>query len=157
MGQNGPNLSRRFSITLLMGVLCIGVCACTMPRIIVLNDPLSAEEHNDLGVAYEQKGLYDLAEKEYQKACQKRDGWAVPYFNLGNLHFKRGDDRKAEDAFRKALAMDGNNPDTLNNLAYLLYMRGNYGEARVLVEKALGIARKKEYLDTYQKILEKTP
>jgi len=138
-----------------MGFLCFGVCACTLPRIIELKDPLSAEEHNNLGVAYEQKGLFDLAEKEYKIAGNKRTDWAIPHFNLGNLYFRLGDARKAEDSYRKALAIDGNNSDTLNNLAYLLYQQGNIREAKILIEKALGVARKKEYLDTYDKILKK--
>ena len=37
------------------------ISACSLPRIIVLEDPLSPEEHLNLGVAYERKGELDGA------------------------------------------------------------------------------------------------
>jgi Flp pilus assembly protein TadD len=155
MGQNRPGFPCSPPIKIIIFLLSILIYSCTLPRIVVLDDPLSASEHNDLGVIYEQKGLYDLAEKEYAKAYKKQTEWATPYFNLGNLYFKKADYRKSEDYYRKAMKMDGNNPDVLNNLAYLLCILGKYPEAKMLAEKALSIERKKEYLDTYNKILER--
>lgn len=155
MGQNRTGLSRRLSLILILGLLGLGVFACTLPRIIEMKDPLSAEEHNDLGVAYERKGLFDLAEKEYRIAGNKRPDWALPYFNLGNLYVRLGEVRKAEDSYRKALTLDENDGDTLNNLADLLCRRGKVQEAKGLIERALKVAPRKEYLDTYDQILKK--
>ncbi|MEN6466234.1 MAG: hypothetical protein ABFD62_13750, partial [Syntrophaceae bacterium] len=59
----------RRAIAVLIAVLCI--CSCTMPRIIVLKDPLTPEEHLDLGYAYEQKKEYEMAIKEYEAAAKK--------------------------------------------------------------------------------------
>ena len=126
-----------------------------MPQIIVLEDTLTAEEHNDLGVIYEKKGLTDLAEKEYLKASGKREEWMVPYFNLGNLCYKSGDYSRSEGFFRKALKRAPGNPDVMNNLANALLMQGRIDEARKTIEEALAIDRKEEYLDTYRKILDK--
>lgn len=131
-------------------VLLLG--SCVMPRVIVLEDPLSAGEHNDLGVAYEQKGLVDLAEKEYGKAIEREKDWAVPRFNLGNLYYARGDLKKAERSYRTALDLDRNNPDIMNNLAGLLHDMQRDREAEELIVKALAITSKEEYLDTYRKI-----
>lgn len=152
MEQNRMHLSRRVSMILVMGLFCLGVFACTLPRIIELKDPLTSEEHNDLGVAYEHKGMPELAEKEYKTASRMRPDWVVPHFNLGNLHYRSGDHGKAEDAYRKALSIDSNHADTMNNLAYLLYQKGNIQEAGFLIDKALKIAPRKEYLDTYNTI-----
>lgn len=138
-----------------MGFLCLAVSACTLPRIIELKDPLSAEEHNDLGVAYEQKGRLDLAEKEYKTSRDKRTDWAIPHFNMGNLYVRMGEIRKAEDSYRKALVLNGSNPDILNNLAYLLYQKGNIEEAKKLINRALAVSRKKEFQDTHDRILNK--
>jgi len=71
--------------------------ACTFPRIVMIEDTLTAEQHNDLGYVYEQKQAYELAEKEYLLAVKKREVWPVPYFNLGNLAYKTGNYTKSED------------------------------------------------------------
>jgi Flp pilus assembly protein TadD len=126
--------------------------SCAMPRIIILEDPLSAREHNDLGVAYERKNLFDLAEKEYTKAIEKEKDWAVPHFNLGNLHYVRGDLKQAERSYRTALGLDRNNPDIMNNLASLLHDMKRDREAKELIVKAMSIMPKDEYRDTFRKI-----
>jgi Flp pilus assembly protein TadD len=58
--------------------LVLFACSCSTPRIVILKDPLSAKEHNDLGVAYEQKGMPGLAEEEYKKATEKQNNWVIP-------------------------------------------------------------------------------
>jgi outer membrane protein OmpA-like peptidoglycan-associated protein len=50
-----PRLLRLTSYALLLTLLC----SCS--HIVILHDPLTAEEHNDLGVTYEQKGELDAA------------------------------------------------------------------------------------------------
>ncbi|MEN6446425.1 MAG: tetratricopeptide repeat protein [Syntrophaceae bacterium] len=123
-----------------------------MPKIIVFEDPLTAKEHNDLGLAYEQKGMWDLAEKEYLKAAEKQKGWYVPPFNLGNLSYKQKNLERTEKYYRRALDLDRDNPDTMNNLANLLFEKGSPEEAKQLIERALSFQRKPEYLDTYRRV-----
>jgi Flp pilus assembly protein TadD len=139
-------------LALIPALIVFALTACAMPRIIVLNDPLTAKEHVDLGAAYEQKGLIDLAKKEYLMAADKQDTWAVPYFNLGNVAYIQKDLKNAETYYRKALKLDNENPDIMNNLASLLHDMGRNEEAMALIDKALVIAHKTEYLDTKQKI-----
>ena len=133
----------------------IALWSCSMPQIVILDDPLSADEHNDLGVVYENKGMFDLAEKEYLKAIKQKNDWAVPFFNLGNLYYRKDNLDKAERSFRRALRIDPKNPDVLNNLAYILYEKGRLAEAKELIDQALTIQSIPEYLDTRSKILEK--
>ena len=64
---------------LLLSVLVLAACA--MPKIVILEDPLTAQQHNDLGVAYEEKGDFALAGKEYEKALGKNREWVIPYLN----------------------------------------------------------------------------
>ncbi len=156
MEEDRQHLPGGISIAAVFLFCCIALWSCAMPQIIVLDDPLSAPEHNDLGVVYENKGMFDLAEKEYHKALKKQDDWAVPCFNLGNLYYRQGNLDKAEQSFRKALDIDADNPDLLNNLAYLLYEQGRIAEAKAFIDRALTIERKPEYLDTRSKILEKS-
>jgi len=117
-----------------------------------MEDNLTAEQHNDLGYVYEQKKIFDLAEKEYLLAVKKRKDWQVPYFNLGNLSFKMGDYKKSENFFRTALTYDPNNSDVMNNMANALLLQGRHREARQMIEQALRIEKKEEYLDTLETI-----
>jgi len=119
-----------------------------VPRIVVLGDPLSAEEHNDLGVVYELKGMNDLAQKEYSRAAALKKDWHVPLFNLGNLALRGGDLTTAEKNYRNALDLDPQNADVMNNLALTLHEMGRNDEARALIEQALAIECKEEYLDS---------
>jgi Flp pilus assembly protein TadD len=139
-------------VALSLALIVLGLTACSTPRIIVLNDPLTAGEHVDLGAAYEQKGLLDQAKKEYLKALDIQDTWAVPYFNLGNVAYGQRDLKAAEGYYRKALKLDPENPDIMNNLASLLHDTGRNEEAKVLIDKALATSHKAQYLDTKQKI-----
>ena len=139
-------------LALRIALIVFALTACSTPRIVILNDPLTAREHVDLGLAYEHKGLLDLAKKEYLKAVDIQDTWEVPYFNLGNVAYSQKDLKNAETYYRKALKLDNDNPDAMNNLANLLHDMGRNEEAMVLIDKALAIAHKAQYLDTKQKI-----
>jgi Flp pilus assembly protein TadD len=157
MAEERLHLPGHLALKAAILALMLLASACSVPRIVILPDPLSAREHNDLGLAYEQKGLLDLAEKEYLKASEKQKDWAVPPFNLGNLLYKKGDLKRAEEYYRTALTHDANNPDILNNLANLLFEKGLSEEARQMIEHALSIQQKEEYLDTYRRIMGKEP
>jgi len=133
-----------------LGVLA----ACAAPRIVVLNDPLTAREHVDLGLSYEVQGMTDLAEKEYRKAAARDPDWAVPYFNLGNVAYGNKDLPAAQRHFSEALDRDPKNPDIMNNLAIVLHEAGRDDEARALIENALAIRHSDEYLDTLRRINE---
>lgn len=135
-------------------LLSIFLFSCSVPKIIVYDDPLTAKEHNDLGVIYEKKGQLDLAEREYKKAITKDKNSYIPYFNLGNLYYKKGEKEKAIEFYRKALEKQ-EDPDVLNNLAFVLYETGNYKDALMYIERAIKVNKKEEYIDTYNKILEK--
>jgi Flp pilus assembly protein TadD len=131
------------------------VPSCTLPKIIILEDKLTAEQHNDLGYVYETKGMDDLAGKEYNLALKKRGDWITPMFNMGNLFFRKGDYSTSELYFRKVLKIDPANADAMNNLANVLLMQRHCQEANRMVDQAIKSSRKAEYLDTREKIVEK--
>jgi len=137
---------------LLIAMAVFSLVSCAFPRVYLIDDPLTAAQHNELGYIYEGQGKYELAEREYRHAIKKEKNWAVPYFNLGNVYFKKGDGTKAEEYYRKALQRDSNNPDIMNNLAYLLCELGQYLEAEKWIAGALSISAKEEYLDTQKRI-----
>ncbi len=145
-------LPARFPVKAFLPVLLLLWSCSTMPQIVVLEDPLSASEHNDLGVIYERGGEFDLARQEYLKAARKDESWPVPLFNLGNLAYAQGDPGRAEDLYRRCLALDGTDADVMNNLAHVLHELGEDAEALELIDRALARERRPEYLDTYETI-----
>jgi len=119
---------------------------------VILDDPLTAGEHLDLGLSRELRGDIDGARREYLAASRKDPSWAAPYFNLGNLARLTGDLSSAEALFTQALERDASNPDILNNLAATKHELGKTGEALILVRKALSIREDPAYLDTLRAI-----
>jgi tetratricopeptide (TPR) repeat protein len=117
-----------------------------------MKDPLTAEEHLNLGVAYEEKGELDNAAKEYLLAAKKLP---QAYVNLGNVYFLKKDWTGAEKNYKVAIEKDPRNADAYNNLAWLYYTSGqDLKEAEGLALKALEINPAKEavYRDTLEKI-----
>lgn len=58
-------------IPLLFAACCFGVFSgCSLPRVIVLKDSLTPEEHLTLGIAYEKRGELAPAIKEYKLAAK---------------------------------------------------------------------------------------
>lgn len=139
-----------------LSIFCLSLLnySCSMPKIVILNDPLSPEEHLKLGLSYEKKGLIDEAEKHYEEAS-KRD--TRGFLMLGNLYFSQGDYKKAEEYYKKAISRQQNLTDALNNLAWLYYLESrNLDEAENLILKAIELVgdddKRKIYFDTYDKI-----
>jgi tetratricopeptide (TPR) repeat protein len=146
--------SRYSCICLLSTVFCLLLFACTFPRIIVLDDPLSPEEHLNLGVTYEQNKEYDSALKEYEKASKKI---TIAYLYMGNIYFSKNEYSEAELYYRKVIDKDPKNADAYNNLAWLYYIkRENLDEAEDLALKAIELdpLKKDIYQDTINKIRE---
>ncbi len=129
--------------------------SCSFPKIIIIEDALTAKEHNDLGVIYLKQGKFEFAEREFLRAIKKEPQWDLPYFNLGNTHYISGHFDKAEKLYRKTLELNPENTDAMNNLAYLLMERSKINEAKKLIEKAISINPKEEYLDTLKRIEKK--
>jgi tetratricopeptide (TPR) repeat protein len=149
-------VARVFSFRLLTSVFCLLSFGCALPRIIVLDDPLSPEEHLNLGVAYEHNREYDNALKEFEKASKKLP---VAYLYIGNIYFSKSEYSEAECFYKKAIAKDPVNADAHNNLAWLYYTkRENLDVAEDMALRAIELdPRKKDiYNDTLQKIREIT-
>jgi Tfp pilus assembly protein PilF len=128
--------------------------ACSLPRIVVLDDPLTPEEHLNLGVAYERSGEPDNALREYEKASGKLP---VGFLYMGNVYFGKQEYAKAEEYYRKAMKKDPSNADVCNNLAWLLLVKKeDLPEAQRLALKALQMnpGKKDIYEDTLEKIRE---
>ncbi|MCL5022646.1 MAG: tetratricopeptide repeat protein [Nitrospirae bacterium] len=144
--------AREALCAVLFALCCLLIAGCALPRIIVLDDPLSAEEHVNLGVAYERNGELDSALKEYEAASKKLP---VALVYIGNIYFQKNEPVEAERYYKKAIKKDPGNADACNNLAWLYYtQRENLDEAEQLALKAIELNPEKEalYQDTLEKI-----
>lgn len=149
-----PAPFNRLLICLLLTIHCSLLSGCAVPKIVILDDPLSPEEHINLGVTYEKKGEIDNALKEYRLASKKHP---LAYLYMGNIYFQKNDFDEAESAYRKAIKKDSQNADAHNNLAWLYYTKKeNLNEAEELVLKAIELnpSKKEIYQDTFEKIRE---
>lgn len=134
-------------------ILAVFLFSCSLPRIIILHDPLTPEEHINLGLSYEEKGEFEAALKEYKTASKELP---IAWLYIGNLYFKKGQYREAEKAYRKAIKKTSD-PRAFNNLAWLFYtMDKNLEEAELLAVRAVDMMpENKEFQDTLNKIKER--
>jgi TolA-binding protein len=115
----------------------------------VLEDSLRA------AVALEEGGKYAEAAVRYRDIVAKHPDSVVAWTNLGNAESQLGHASEAEDAFRKALAVDPQSSDALNNLAWLLYQQKRFDEAELMARRAVAHTATDSYLvlDTLARIL----
>jgi tetratricopeptide (TPR) repeat protein len=137
-------------MALALGVALVG---CTA---LAVRDPLTADEHNDLGVAYFERGETRRAAREFEGAVALRPEWVRALVNLGDARLALGDVERAIEAYRRAVAVAPDDPGAANNLAWaLLQDPVRWPEAEPLIHGAL--ARHPEprgyYLDTLGTLL----
>ncbi|HEX9191900.1 MAG TPA: tetratricopeptide repeat protein [Candidatus Deferrimicrobiaceae bacterium] len=113
----------------LLFALLLAVSACArVPKIIVLEDPLSADEHVTLGVAYEREGKLDLAAREYEAALKKDNAFFQARVNLGNVRLAQMRYDAAREEYLEALALRPSDPEATNNLAWAAILSGKERE-----------------------------
>lgn len=136
-----------------MAALLLG--GCIAMRGPLTHDPLTAEEHLQLGVSYEHAGKLDLALREYERAASGPKA-ATALTCQGNIHLTRQNMPAAEAKYRAALAVEPDQVHALNNLAWLLAREGrSLAEAEQLIRRALALnpEPRAAYEDTLQTIL----
>ncbi|MCI0528662.1 MAG: tetratricopeptide repeat protein [Nitrospira sp.] len=151
---------RKMILSLLLITLTSSGCG-HLPKIRILHDPLTAQEHLALGVSYESQGKLDLAVSEYKAALKKdsKEVGVTPLIYLGNAHAQREEYKQAEGYYQKALKWEPTNGQALNNLAWLyLQQRIKLQEAENMVRQVLdqdsdNDPNRPSYLDTLAEIL----
>lgn len=88
-------------------------------------------------VRLEREGKYALAAHAYREVLQKSPESTLAWTNLGNAEMQLGRRAAAEEAFRKALALEPDAADTMNNLAWLLFEEKRLDEAEPLARRAV--------------------
>ena len=83
------------------------LCACSLPWIIILKDPLSAEEHEKLGGIYGSQGKFDLAAQQYREALRKEPKSVTSRLLLGDLSYRTKNYTEAEASYKGYQASAG--------------------------------------------------
>jgi hypothetical protein len=106
-------------------------------------------------VTLEENGNYAGAVDEYRKLLADHPDSLLAWTNLGNAEMQRGRRKESEEAFRRALVLDANSRDAMNNLAWLLLQEQRLDEAETLARKAAAMTGPDSYvvLDTLARVL----
>jgi tetratricopeptide (TPR) repeat protein len=127
-------------------------CASTQPR---QNESGDAQFYNNRGTAYGEKGQYDQAISDFNKAIEINPRYNTAYNNRGIVYRLKGQYDHAISDFNKAIGINPLDPEAYNNLAWLFatakapgFRNGKKAVELALKACELSDWRKAEYLDT---------
>lgn len=106
-------------------------------------DPADSSANNNYGMFLCQRKRDQEAFKYFMTAL-KNPLYSTPenaYTNAGICAWLQGDDVRAEDWLRKALALQPNQPQALYYLAEVLFKRGDFKSARSLLTRHLRLGQ----------------
>ena len=104
--------------------------------------PGYAEAHNDLGIVLSQLGRGEEALREFEAAASNvlypTPEWA--YYNMGEEFRRRGNAVKAEEMYRRSMALNHRYMDSYLRLALIQGDRGRWEEAARTLEACVAAA-----------------
>ncbi|MBI3809285.1 MAG: tetratricopeptide repeat protein [Nitrospirae bacterium] len=125
-------------VLLLVTVLGSAEACSSLPRIVILHDPLTPQEHVTLGESYQARGLGDLATREFEAALHRQAEFVLALIGLGNLAYEANAFEEAEGFYRRVLTTSPEHPAASNNLALVYLARGaRLDEAERLARSAV--------------------
>jgi Zn-dependent protease with chaperone function len=97
-------------------------------------------------------------ESYLDQKVHKTEADSALYWIIGDIYLERGETERAVPAYRSAIALDPDNPDTLNNLAWLLATSDNPDlrnprQALILARKAIALKKAPHIWDTLAEAL----
>jgi tetratricopeptide (TPR) repeat protein len=102
----------------------------------------SAEAYTNRGNAYDNKGQYDKAIADFNRALEISPKFAMAYNNRGNAYDSKGQYDKAISDFNKALELNPKYADAYYNRAIAYYFKKEYDNAWDDVNKAQDLGDK---------------
>ena len=105
--------------------------------------PESYRVINNLGMAYDDRQDYALAEITYKRAIAVSSSSPVAYHNLGNTYQKIGKTNLAIESFNTAIKLDPKFYFSYNGLVNIYLQDKNYKEARRVLENYIGYSGSK--------------
>lgn len=106
----------------------------------------------ELAGAYYGRGQMTTALDEVKQAIASDPTMAAAFNLRGLIYANLGDNALAEESFRRALALDRQDPDVMQNYGWFLCQQGKFPQAQALFKQALEVPR---YRDTPRTMLSK--
>jgi tetratricopeptide (TPR) repeat protein len=139
-------------IILLIFLFLLFSCASTQPKQGELGN---AKFYNSRGIAYGEKGQYDQAISDFNRAIELNPNDNKAYNNRGIVYRLKGQYDQAVSDFNKAIDLNPLDAEAYNSLAWLFatakvvrYRNGKKAVELALKGCELSSWRKGEYLDT---------
>ena len=101
-------------------------------------DSASGEAHTLLGVAYDRKGLRDLAQQSFETALHAPDDQAMHLNNLGYLFYKNGDYDEAIKYLKRSVKINSEDRRIWNNLGMAQCGAGRFDDCYKSFARAAG-------------------
>jgi type IV pilus assembly protein PilF len=122
---------------LLLPVVLVAVLAASVALTACSSSPKKFEEHRDtsadinakLGLNYMQQGDYDVALEKLKRALDQDPNSVAAHHYIAELYKMLNNNELAEEHYKKALRLDGNDPAIQNNYGVFLCDRKRYDEA----------------------------
>ena len=106
---------------------------------LIVKDGTNGYAFRGLVRAYERMGRLDDAELWVETYLKEKSFSSTALYASGYIFFLKEDIKRAEELFKKALELDGNNVLALNNLGAVRLSQKSYVQAVNLVHKAIRI------------------
>ncbi len=106
---------------------------------ILLQDPKNAKALNQAGIAYQELGGLDSAERYYKKAMRADKTFSSPVCNFGTVEFERRNYDKAISLYKRAIVIGGDTSSLYMNLGYAYFSSEQYVLAMDSFAKALAL------------------
>ena len=110
--------------------------------------------HSEIGLFLTDRGFFDGARNEFEKALLYHDDLSGIHNNWGYYYHKTGDYQKAIVSFRKAIALSPRNYTYHNNLGLIFHEAGKKEGAGMSFKRSLSInddqPKIKEYMKTHR-------
>ncbi|MGE5616538.1 MAG: type IV pilus biogenesis/stability protein PilW [Bacillota bacterium] len=100
-----------------------------------------AEAHTMLAAEYFQRGNFTVALQETRTAISEDPTYVAAHNMQGLVFMELREDGPAREAFDRAMRLDPNNPDVLNNFGWFLCVRDDMQRGMELILRAAGDAR----------------
>ena len=123
----------------------------TKDRITASDEPEASKRARvrlDLASAYFSRGQMTVALDEVKLAIAADPNVAAAFNLRGLIYASLGDERLAEESFRRALQLDARDADSMQNYAWYLCQQKRFGEANQMFEQALAVPQYRDSLRT---------
>jgi len=127
-----------FALSLTISIFTAGLSSCGQDNIQDDYEPEKAAEINlNLGIAYFQRGQYDIAMRRLRKALNQEPNYADAHNAIAALYERLGEKAQAKQHYEKAISLKPMGSDIHNNYGQFLCKQGEWELADQHFLKAL--------------------